>query len=249
MSEEEKETIENSADEKKSREFYDKLNSVYNNVEAPQEGSILDSGTAFSPGREQEQEQQQEQGAGTGASASDSATIGEKKVEKKPETSLADVVPPETGVILIDNAMSTISSTIYNVFAKGHKSSPQDWALSQAQMNGLYPVTKQLMEHIKVRVDNPYYAFLGVLAGMYMVKASEVKAHYKSGTKLRKEADTEKMVNRSERKKSTGGRKYIKKYLNDAEGHRYPNPENEFWKENPSEFELAQKKYNDKKNG
>lgn len=142
----------------------------------------------------------------------------------------------------MDNLLSVTGSTVYNFFAKDHKSSPQDWSLSNSQLDALYPVTRDLMQSIEVKSENPYFAFLGVLGAIYISKAGEVRSHYKSKTKLRKEADVNKFNNQKKQGSKISGSSgasssgYVKKWINKKEG--VPNMEHKHWNTEIGKMEL-----------
>lgn len=172
---------------------------------------------------------------------------GDPNINELPTTTLADVIDPKTGVVLMDNLMSVTGSTVYNFFAKGHKSSPQDWNLSNSQLDALYPVTRDLMQSIEVKSENPYYAFIGVLGAIYISKAGEVRSHYKSQTKLRKEADVNKFNNQkkagSKLSGSAGsgsGSGYVRKWKDKKAG--VPNMEHKHWQTELGMMELENMK-------
>ena len=234
--------------EEQSKEAYDRINQVYNDVEdvinleneqfdendsyissdsLSDESSDIFGGRNIEGDRTEDREDKSERDLG-------------KTPNEKEKTVLSDVIDAKTGTILVDQLMSNVSSTCYNIFAKDHKCSPKDWALSQAQLDGLYPVTKALMDSIEVSTSNPYYAFFGVLIGMYTAKFGEVRAHYKSGTDLRKEADVNKFMNQNKKTSSSNsgtGKSYVRKYIGKGT-ERQPNPDHPDYEQILADFQL-----------
>ena len=220
-----------------SRSFYDRINSVYNELDEEiksDDSSVFDTleneTITESPNPEPEPELEPSRTAAPRGGA-------EPIQNENQKTTLDQVIDPKTGVVLIDQLMATVGTTTYNMFAKDHKCTPQDWALTSNQMNGLLPVTRNLFESIEVGSDNPWIGFFGVLGGMYIAKAGEVKASYKNGTERAKPADAGKF--QGNHKRQSTGKATVRKWVGRVTD-RVPNLEHPFWSENPEELKKYQ---------
>jgi len=158
--------------------------------------------------------------------------------EAKENTTLHDLIATKSAVSTFDTVMSTLGSMTYNMFAKDHKCSPSDWALNQAQADGMMPVMELLLKHIEVKSESPYLAFAGVCVAIYGSKAGQIRSHYKQGTDLGKEANYSRMKGSS--KSSGAGANYVRKWIG-SKTDGIPNPEHSYWKNNPEEFATYKK--------